>query len=238
MGTEDILPMEEAPADHPGFEPFSITFPSEPGVSARVSVEGEKYYKQLPDGPEGPRYETTFDRYGLRFPSACSSDQFFQAFNRAFGPTVRTSRFDAASRDERSVEHSSPLMQQGIILFPTKGDSFGVPLDPFLQDGGWEQLSGEPLQELLRTRFRIRETVEPAVYRVNTMIGDVLFSPRPEEEDDRPGIGIISHRNLAEEIATLHELTAQVRGNRTALQTALSVHLSCFPKPYRGAATA
>lgn len=195
-------------------------------------IRGEKY-KKATVGETGTEYiEGVFEYYGLHYPTNGDEAQFFRAFEAAVAPVLRKMKGAQQSTDEMEVPmgDESPFWREGIVIATDRDDigNIGLPIQQYLERGNWENLQGEALQQLLKTRIRVEDAIPVVQYRLNTALGDFMFDVSPEEGEERRVIHVLSHRNIAPQVACLYRLTNTGKEVRADVEALLNEQLKDF----------
>jgi hypothetical protein len=193
------------------FELFRILQEPTPDGQAPLAV-GEKYPA---GGPGGPRQSF----YAVRWPVAARPDKFLQVMKRLVVPLLKGPR--AASQPVHGelplarVGEDSPLRREGVIVF-ANDRAYGLPLEAFPHPNSWNRLRPTRLTPELKAHLeqecRARGGLEAPPtriqqYRVNTMFGAFVFDIELAEDESRRYLTVISHYNLARQLALLYAET-------------------------------
>lgn len=189
------------------FETFRILQEPAPDGQAPLAV-GEKYWA---GGPHGPRQSF----YAVRWPVAARSEKFLQVMKRLIVPMLKNARPVQGELPLARVGEDSPLRREGVIVF-ANDRAFGLPLEAFPQPNSWDRLRANRLALELKmhleqeSRARGRLEASPTriqQYRVNTMFGAFIFDIEPAEDESCRYFTVISHYNLARQLALLYAET-------------------------------
>lgn len=211
------------------FETISVASQEE---GASPLIRGEKY-KKATVGETGTEYvEGVFEYYGLHYPANGDEAQFFRAFEEAIAPALRKMKGvqQSPAEIEAPMGGESPFWREGIVIATDRDDvgNIGLPLQQYLERGNWQDLQGEALQQLLRTRIQVEGAIPVAQYRLNTPLGDFAFDVTPEEDEEQREVHVLSHRNIAPQVASLYRLTNTGKETHADVEALLDEQLKDF----------
>ena len=196
---------------YPFEEISSFEIIQKPSFYERPHMTGDIFYAQ-DNGTRRPSH------YVLRWRVYCDEEAFFEALSSIIRSSDQSSEAlnVEATCFTRIASSDEPFWEEGVLVYTEHG-IWGLPLEPFLQNGRWKDLhlnklgpiiinlaspdSESTLEERL-ARYGIKQ------YRVNTPIGDFLFDVYPPKEGKTfRYFSIISHCDMSSHISYLHKQT-------------------------------
>jgi hypothetical protein len=114
----------------------------------------------------------------------------------------------------RRVSADSNLRYEGLVIF-ANDKAFGCSLSHLIESG-WEAVRLKELVPILKKLFdddarmrgtRVGQPFRIQQYRVNTLYGDFVFDIEPVEGESTRHFTILSHYNLARQVAMLYSET-------------------------------
>lgn len=224
---------EEAANDSRPFGLFRVLQEPAPNGHEPLAA-GEKYPLELSDSK--PAFFT------MRWPVVCRAERFLNAMRRLIIPMVRDEDASAqpAKRGFSLKRMGDPeLLNQGVIIF-ANDRAFGCRLDIIVKSNEWDKLNLRnisPMVKKLLDEDSLSQghhtSVTPRVqqYRVNTTFGDFMFDIESAEDESRRYLTIMSHYNMARQVALLYRYTGQLYIFPEKLANDLAPLLADFQTP-------
>jgi hypothetical protein len=195
------------------FETFRIT--QEPAPDGHDPLaSGEKYLPR-----EGG---ATTGYFAIRWPVVCRVERFLRALRRLLVPLTADLRGDwqAAGRGLtfEYVHVDSPLREEGFVVFANE-IAFGCPLGAFMRNKNWGRPHLSELHAAVREAYGVEARRQGFVvppyfklqqFRVNTQYGDFVFDIEPLPDESRLYLTVLSHYDLARQLAVLYQHTGQL----------------------------
>lgn len=150
--------------------------------------------------------------YALRWPVACTLDDFTSCLGSFLLPISRRQERAGAQESDRlvfqKITEDSPIWEEGVLIY-VNDEPLGLPIESLLHKRGWGLLSLERVSTCLR-EYLGSEDFLIQQYRINTSFGDFVFDVETAEGESKRYLTIISHYNLASQVSVLYNSTGMM----------------------------